>query len=193
MKRVKVELLPRTLGKKSELKRRRAEGYVPVEIYGKGVENIHAWMRVKDFLSLPHGETFLVEAQVNGDSVVCILKEVQFGWLGDNPIHVDLYNLANVTEIEVEVPIEFSGTPAGVELGGTFEVLMHSLTVKAQPTNLPDKIAIDVSTLGLGDALHVRDIQPPEGCVILDNPEETVAVVVEPEVEEEEQKEQSSE
>ncbi|HIC97771.1 MAG TPA: 50S ribosomal protein L25/general stress protein Ctc [Aquificaceae bacterium] len=193
MKRVKVELLPRTLGKKSELKRRRAEGYVPVEIYGKGVENIHAWMRVKDFLSLPHGETFLVEAQVNGDSVVCILKEVQFGWLGDNPIHVDLYNLANVTEIEVEVPIEFSGTPAGVELGGTFEVLMHSLTVKAQPTNLPDKITIDVSTLGLGDALHVRDIQPPEGCVILDNPEETVAVVVEPEVEEEEQKEQSSE
>ncbi len=184
MKRVRVELKERVPGKKSETKRFRREGYIPVEIYGKGVENRHAWMSEKDFLSLPHGETFLVEAQINGEKRVCILKDIQFGWLGDNPIHIDLYDLANVTEIEVEVPIEFTGTPAGVELGGTFEVLMHSLTVKAKPTNLPDKIVIDVSGLGLGDALHVRDIQPPEGCIILDSPEETVAVVAEPEVEE---------
>ncbi len=184
MKRVRVELKERVPGKKSETKRFRREGYIPVEIYGKGVENRHAWMSEKDFLSLPHGETFLVEAQINGEKRVCILKDIQFGWLGDNPIHIDLYDLANVTEIEVEVPIEFTGTPAGVELGGTFEVLMHSLTVKAKPTNLPDKIVIDVSGLGLGDVLHVRDIQPPEGCIILDSPEETVAVVAEPEVEE---------
>ena len=185
MKRVSVKLSERVPGKKSETKRMRKEGFIPVEIYGKGVNNSHAWMSAKDFLSLPHGETFLIETEVNGDKRVCILKDIQFGWLGDNPIHVDLYDLANVTEIEVEVPIEFTGTPAGVELGGTFEVLMHSFTVKAKPADLPDKIIIDVSGLGLGEALHVRDVAPPEGCVILDNPEETVAVVAEPEVEEE--------
>ncbi len=184
MKRVSVKLKERTPGKKSETKSMRREGYIPVEIYGKGVSNTHAWMSTKDFLNLPHGETFLIEAEVNGEKRVCILKDIQFGWLGDNPIHIDLYDLANVTEIEVEVPIEFAGTPAGVELGGTFEVLMHSLTVKARPVNLPDKIVIDVSSLGLGEALHVRDVTPPEGCIILDNPEETVAVVAEPEVEE---------
>ncbi len=184
MKRVKVKLTERVPGRKSETKRMRKEGFIPVEIYGKGVDNIHAWISVKDFLSLPHGETFLIEAEINGDKRVCILRDIQFGWLGDNPIHVDLYDLANVTEIEVEVPIEFVGTPVGVELGGTFEALMHSLTVKARPVNLPDRIVIDVSKLGLGEVLHVRDIEPPEGCVILDNPEETIAVVAEPEVEE---------
>jgi len=184
MRRVSVELSRRTPGSKGETKRKRREGFIPVEIYGKGVENLHAWMSLRDFMSLPHGETFLLEANVNGEKRVCILKEVQFGWLGDNPIHVDLYDLSNVTEIEVEVPIEFRGTPAGVELGGTFEVLIHSFTVKAKPSDLPDKIVIDVSGLGLGSAIHVRDVTPPPGCVILDNPEETVAVVVEPEVEE---------
>jgi len=184
MRRVSVELSRRIPGSKGETKRKRREGFIPVEIYGKGVDNLHAWISLKDFMSLPHGETFLVEANVEGEKRVCILKDIQFGWLGDNPIHVDLYDLSNVTEIEVEVPIEFRGTPAGVELGGTFEVLIHSFTVKAKPSDLPDKIVVDVSGLGLGSAIHVRDVTPPPGCVILDNPEETVAVVVEPEVEE---------
>ncbi|NPA32721.1 MAG: 50S ribosomal protein L25/general stress protein Ctc [Aquificae bacterium] len=183
MKRVKVKLIPRTPGRKSELKRKRREGWLPVEIYGKGVENRHAWMSVKDFAELPHGEAFLIEGELEGDVRVYQLKDIQFGWLGNNPIHIDLYDLTNVEEIEVEVPIEFVGTPAGVEAGGTFEPVMHTLTIKAPPTKIPEKIVVDVSGLGLGEALHVRDIKPPEGCVILDNPEETVAVVYEPEEE----------
>ncbi|RUM30681.1 MAG: 50S ribosomal protein L25 [Aquifex sp.] len=181
MRRVKVKLLPRKPGRKSELKRKRREGWLPVEIYGKGVENKHAWISVKDFASLPHGEAFLIEAELDGETRVCLLKDIQFGWLGNNPIHIDLYDLSNVEEIEVEVPIEFVGTPAGVEAGGTFEPVMHTLSIKAPPTQIPEKIVVDVSGLGLGEALHVRDITPPEGCVILDNPEETVAVVYEPE------------
>nr|ACH72973.1 5S rRNA-binding protein [Aquifex aeolicus] len=183
MRRVKVKLLPRKPGRKSDLKRKRREGWLPVEIYGKGVENKHAWINVKDFASLPHGEAFLIEAELDGETRVCLLKDIQFGWLGNNPIHIDLYDLSNVEEIEVEVPIEFVGTPAGVEAGGTFEPVMHTLTIKAPPAKIPEKIVVDVSGLGLGEALHVRDITPPEGCMILDNPEETVAVVYEPEEE----------
>lgn len=181
MRRVKVKLLPRKPGRKSELKRKRREGWLPVEIYGKGVENKHAWISVKDFAALPHGEAFLIEGELESKTKVYLLKDIQFGWLGNNPIHIDFYDLSNVKEIEVEVPIEFVGTPEGVQAGGTFEPVIHTFTIKASPTNIPEKIVVDVSKLGLGEALHVRDIQPPEGCVILDNPEETVAVVYEPE------------
>ncbi len=184
MKKVHVRLLPRSIGKKSEIKRRRREGFVPVEVYGKEVENRHAYISLKDLKAFPQGETFLIEAELEGEKRLCLLREIQMGWLGDNPIHVDLQDITHVSEIEVEVPIEFVGTPAGVSLGGTFEPLMHSLTVKARIDRLPEKISVDVSSLGLGDALHVRDILPPEGCVIMDSPEETVAVVLEPEVEE---------
>jgi len=184
MKRVEVKLLPRSLGKKSERKQRRREGYIPVEIYGKRVENAHAYMSLKDFYSLPHGETFLIVADLNGEKRVCFLKEVQYGWLGDNPIHVDLYDISKVKEIDIEVPLEFVGVPAGVSLGGTFEIILNTLTVRTSVENIPDKIVVDVSNLGLGDSLHVRDIQAPPNCVILDNPEEVVAVVLEPEAEE---------
>ncbi|RMG99596.1 MAG: 50S ribosomal protein L25/general stress protein Ctc [Aquificota bacterium] len=184
MKRVSVKLLPRRVGKKSELKAQRREGYIPVEVYGKDVENVHAYINLKDLRSFPHGETFLIEAEIDGEKRICILKEIQTGWLGDNPIHIDLLDISHVKEIEVEVPIEFVGVPAGVGLGGTFEVLMHSLTVKAPVAQIPEKIQVDVSNLGLGDVLHVREIVPPEGCVIMDSPEETVAVVLEPEAEE---------
>ena len=184
MKRVEVKLLPRSLGKKSERKQRRREGYIPVEIYGKRVENAHAYMSLKDFYSLPHGEAFLIVADLNGEKRVCFLKEVQYGWLGDNPIHVDLYDISKVKEIDIEVPLEFVGVPAGVSLGGTFEIILNTLTVRTSVENIPDKIVVDVSNLGLGDSLHVRDIQAPPNCVILDNPEEVVAVVLEPEAEE---------
>ncbi|MFN3946775.1 MAG: 50S ribosomal protein L25/general stress protein Ctc [Aquificaceae bacterium] len=185
MRKVQVKLTPRSLGRKSEIKRFRKEGYIPVEIYGKGVENLHAYMSLRDFYSLPQGETFLIEAEIDGEKRVCLLKEIQAGWLGDNPIHVDLQDITYTQELEMEVPIEFVGTPAGVTLGGTFEPLMHSFTIKAKVDKLPEKIVVDVSNLGLGDALHVRDIVPPEGCIIMDSPEETVAVVLEPEAEEE--------
>ncbi|MFN3599660.1 MAG: 50S ribosomal protein L25/general stress protein Ctc [Aquificaceae bacterium] len=183
MKKVQVKLIPRSLGRKSEIKRLRREGYIPVEIYGKGVENLHALMSLKDLFSFPQGETFLIEAQIEGEKRLCLLKEVQVGWLGDNPIHIDLQDITYTKELEMEVPIEFVGTPVGVGLGGTFEPLMHSFTIKAKVDRLPEKIVVDVSSLGLGDALHVRDIVPPEGCIIMDSPEETVAVVLEPESE----------
>jgi large subunit ribosomal protein L25 len=113
--------------------------------------------------------------------------------LGDNPIHVDLYDLSHVQELEIEVPIQFVGKPAGVELGGTFEAVMHTLTIKTSPKNIPERIAVDVSSLGLGEVLHVRDIPVPEGCLVLDSPEETVALVLEPEVEEIEQETEEEE
>ncbi len=184
MKRIEVKLIPRTSARKSDKKRMKREGYIPVEVYGKDVENAHAYMNLKDFLALPHGETFMIVADLNGEKRVCFLKEVQYSWLGDDPIHIDLYDISKVKEIDIEVPVEFVGIPEGVSLGGTFEVVLSTLTVRANVENIPDKIVVDVSKLGLGDSLHVRDIQPPANCIILDNPEEVVAVVLEPETEE---------
>jgi len=193
MKRVSLKLLPRVIGRKSELKRMRREGYIPVEIYGKSVENVRAYVSLKEFMKLPHGETFLIEAQIDSERRLCLLKDVQMEYLGDNPIHVDLYDVSHIREIELEIPIEFVGTPVGVGLGGTFEILMHTLTLRAPIDNIPDKITVDVSNMGLGAVLHVRDITPPEGCIIMDSPEEVIAIVAEPEAEEVATEEQPSE
>ncbi len=184
MKKVSLEIFSREIGKRSELKKKRKEGFIPVEIYGKDVENFHGYIRARDLEKLiEEGGTFLIEVEANGKRRVCVLKDIQYGWLGDNPIHIDLYDISNVKDLEVEVPIEFVGTPAGVTEGGTFEPIMHTLTIKAPPQNIPEKIPVDVSGLGLGDSIHVNDIEAPKGCKIMDSPDETVAVVLEVEEE----------
>ncbi|MDW8237314.1 MAG: 50S ribosomal protein L25 [Aquificaceae bacterium] len=183
MRQIELTLLPRELSTKGELKKKRAEGFIPVEIYGKDCENLHAFASVKDLRKLPIGETMLIKAIIDRQTRLCILKSVQTGWLGDNILHIDLQDISHLKQIDVEVPIEFSGTPAGVGLGGTFEALMKNLTIRADISLIPEKIVIDVSRMGLGDALHVRDISPPEGCKIMNSPEDTIAVVLEPESE----------
>ena len=186
MRRIPLKAIPRRLGRKSEIKRMRKQGWLPAEVYGKGVENLHIYISKKDFEKLPHGEAYLIDLEVEGlpEKRVCILKEVQTDWTGTNPIHVDLHDLTYTKEIEAEIPVHLVGTPKGLEKGGTLELVLHTLTVKAPPATLPEHIEVDVSDLDLGDVIYVKDIKAPEGTKIIDNPDEVVVVLLEPEEEE---------
>ncbi|MEN3034009.1 MAG: 50S ribosomal protein L25 [Aquificaceae bacterium] len=183
MRQIELTLIKRDISTKGELRKKRAEGFVPVEIYGKDCENLHAFVSIKDLRTLPIGETMLIKVTIDDQTRLCVLKSIQTGWLGDNVLHIDLQDISHLKQIDLEVPIEFSGTPAGVGLGGTFEVLMKTLTIRADISAIPEKIVVDVSKMGLGDALHIRDITPPAGCRIMNSPEDTIAVVLEPESE----------
>ncbi len=186
MRRIPLKAIPRKIGRKSELKRMRKAGWLPAEVYGKGVENLHVYISKKDFEKLPHGEAYLINLEVEGEQEprVCIVKEVQTDWTGTNPIHVDLQDLTHTAEIEAEIPVHIVGTPKGLEKGGTLEVAMQTITVKAPPAKLPEHIEVDVSNLDIGDVLYVKDLPVPEGTQIMDNPDEVVVVILEPEEEE---------
>jgi len=185
MRRIPLKAIQRRLGRKSELKRMRKAGWLPAEVYGKGVENLHVYISKKDFEKLPHGEAFLINLEVEGEQEprVCIVKEVQTDWTGTNPIHVDLQDLTHTAEIEAEIPVHIVGTPKGLEKGGTLEVAMPTITIKAPPAKLPEHIEVDVSDLDVGDVLYVKDLPVPEGTQIMDNPDEVVVVILEPEEE----------
>ena len=184
VQRIQWKALKRQPGKKSEVKAFRKKGYIPVEIYGKGHENAHAYIYWKDLADRPHG-TFLIDLQIEGEDEprVCILKDIQYSYLGDEPIHADLYEVTFGVELDVEVPVELAGKPVGLEKGGLLEQHLHTLTVRTVPRNIPEQIEVDISGLDVGDVLHVSDIKAPEGVKIMTPPEEVVAVVVEPEVE----------
>lgn len=182
IQRIEWKALPRTVGKKSEVKEYRRKGYIPVEVYGKGKENAHAYIYWKDLESRPSG-MFLIDLKIEGEEEprICVLKDIQYNYLGDQPIHVDLYEVTFGVEFDVDVPVELVGKPKGLELGGVLEQHLHTITIRTLPRKIPDKIEVDVSNLGLGDVLYVRDITPPPDVKIIENPDEVVAVVIEPE------------
>jgi len=182
MKVVELKATRREKTGKGVARKLRREGLLPAVIYGGGrPEATHIAVSAKEVRKIRHHHG-LIKLNLDGEERVCILKEIQYNYLGDVPIHVDFQEVKFGELIEVTVELEFVGTPIGVsEEGGILEILKREVAIEVLPRAIPDKIVVDLSNLHAGDALHVGDLPLPEGAKLVDSPEETVAVVVEPE------------
>jgi large subunit ribosomal protein L25 len=100
-------------------------------------------------------------------------------------VHCDLYAVNLKARIDLEIPLHFVGIPRGVALdGGVLEPLLRTLEVSCMPLAIPESIDVDVSNLGIGDAIHVRDLVLPADVVCKTDMEMTVTHVVAPRLEE---------
>jgi large subunit ribosomal protein L25 len=161
----------RTTGKEISRKRRAADR-IPGVIYGKGLESRPIEFDRKPlekFLDTARRGTVVVRMTVrdgaDGKESFAVLKEVQTNPLTDRVTHVDFYEVALGQKFRVEVPIRIRGKAAGIELGGLLDVVMRSLEVECTPANVPEFIEVDVSALGIGQALTLESIRFPEGVV----------------------------
>ena len=114
------------------------------------------------------------------------MQEVQHSPVNGDIRHVDFHAVSMDQMIQAEVPLEPAGTAVGVKtFGGLLEQSLRALTVECLPGDLPDRITVDVSQLNIGDAIHVRDIQLPQGVTPKVQLDLTAFSVVAPVVEEE--------
>ena len=101
-------------------------------------------------------------------------------------IHVDFHAVSLTEEIEAEIVIESEGEPVGVKtFNGLLQQSMRSLPIRCLPQNLPEIIVVDVSSLNIGESLHVRDLKLPPGVTAEADEDLTVFLVSEPTVAEE--------
>jgi len=112
---------------------------------------------------------------------VALLKDFQKHPVTGELLHADFYEVRLDKPIRVSVPVILEGRPEGVTLGGILSQTRRNLTVECLPDAIPDRIVVDVSRMKMGEALHVSDIQPPEGVRIRYVNNFTVAVVTAPE------------
>ncbi|MEJ5349582.1 MAG: 50S ribosomal protein L25/general stress protein Ctc [Desulfosoma sp.] len=113
-----------------------------------------------------------------------IIREVQRHPYKRRVIHVDFHEVALDMPITADVPLEIVGTPVGVTEGGMLNQIRYSLSVRCLPTEIPEKITLDVSHLGKGESLHVSDLRGKYPFEILDEDSYTVLTVAAPESEE---------
>ncbi len=159
-------------GGKEINRKRRAGGKVPGVIYGKGLETRSLEFDRKPlekFLETARHGTVVVKMTVtdgaDGKESYAVLKEVQTHPLSDRVTHVDFYEVALGQKFRVEIPLRVRGKAAGIELGGILEVVTRSLEVECTPDNVPEFIEIDVTALGIGQAMHLGDLRFPAGVV----------------------------
>ena len=173
-------------------KRLRREGIVPGVVYGKGEGSTNVQVDAKTFETLYRsaGRTSVVKFRLPGASRATsgFIKGVQRHPLSGAAIHVDYYLVNLNVEMEVDVPLVFTGeAPAVEETGGTLLHNLSAIHVKALPNDIPHEVTVDVSVLkSLDVAIHVKDLSLNRDLVqVMTDGETLVATVVPPRVEEE--------
>ncbi|WP_022854670.1 50S ribosomal protein L25/general stress protein Ctc [Thermodesulfobacterium thermophilum] len=184
MRQVSLSAVKRDKTGKECAKKLRKQGLIPAIVYGHNFDPVSISVKANELESILHkykGETLLFNLEVqNGENqrIQAILKDYQLHPVTDKIIHLDFVAIKEGETVSIDVPLEFVGRPVGLTKGGVIEIFMHDLTVECLPSNIPDKIQVEISNLDLGDVLHVKDIRVPEGVKVLDNPEDTVITIV---------------
>jgi large subunit ribosomal protein L25 len=167
----------------------RREGRIPGVLYGHGEDSVALTVDAHTFSRLLHEvsvENTLLDLELEGQTALKVLvREVQRHPFRNEVLHVDFFHISMEEKISVEVPVALVGTPLGVRLhGGILDHSMRAIEVLCLPSDIPEKVEIDVSGLGIGDAIRVSDLALPD-VQILDDPERSVVSVVPPTVIEE--------
>ena len=158
------------------------EGLLPANIYGLGKENLTVTIDNKEFSRIFMSGHRIFTIAVGDGKEQSVVNEVQYGKLGSDIIHVDFTRIDITQKITLEVGVELIGTVAT----GMLQFPMKEVKVESLPTGFPSSISVNVIELKIGDVVRIQDLEVPEGCELVDDPEAVVLQVVAPiEIEEE--------
>jgi large subunit ribosomal protein L25 len=176
MKTITIEGQIRTEFGKAATRQLRSEEKVPAVIYG-GAKEINFSAPAAAFKNIVYTPDFmLADVTVEGNTYKCVLKDMQFDKVTDQLIHLDFLELVGDKKVTVNIPLKFTGAPAGVKEGGKLAIKMKSLKVKTLPEYLSENIEMDISELKLNENVRVQDVHAPN-MEILNSPRIPVASV----------------
>lgn len=190
MESMKLTSTYRDSSGKGNARKLRAAGRVPAVLYGHGEEPVKISLSEQDFRRVirTRGETAIIDLTVEGKASKpydAIIKEIQLHPATGKILHIDFQQIRLGEKIKIEVPVELAGDPTGVkDMGGVLEHGPRQLTIRCLPRAIPDRIVVDVKSLKIHEAIHVRDVAAANpDFEFLDDPGTTVAIVVAPRVE----------
>lgn len=173
-----------TVQQRSELgsranKRLRDKGFIPGVIYGHKEAVVPVTLPKKEVVNhLNHG-AHVFDLALDGKSEKVLVKEVQYDHLGMEVLHVDFARVSLDERVEVTVPLELKGEPKGEADGGVLQQIVSELELECLVTEIPDVVRHNVSEMGLGDVLHIKDLNLPAGVKALQDEDLIVATVKE--------------
>ena len=159
MKHIELKGQLRQAGNKAVIKAFRAQGLVPCNLYGLGIENVLFTVDAKELKTVTDTPcSYIVDLNLDGTKYTAVLHELQFHPVTDECLHVDFLAVNEQKPIAINVPIKITGHSKGVQLGGKFVQNSRSLRISALMANLPDDVTVDVSPLGIGESIKAGDL-----------------------------------
>src|SRR5271170_597449 len=192
MKSVALKAYPRSQVRRGEVKKLRSTGRVPATVYGRQAKPQNLEISAKEISDLIHhsvSENLLVDLSVENDARakrLALVQEIQHHPLDGKVLHVDFHEVAENEKVTVQVPVETTGEAVGVKTGGgVLEHVLFKLKVRCLPKDLPEQIVVDVTSLEIGQSIHIGGVKAPAGVEILGDKHITVVAVAAPRAEEE--------
>ncbi|MFA9559786.1 50S ribosomal protein L25/general stress protein Ctc [Evansella sp. AB-rgal1] len=166
----------------SRLSAIRNKGGVPGVIYGKAFGNKPVTVESIALLKLirENGKNGVFKLDYEGTQTDVMVYDLQKDTLKNEIIHVDFYAVDMKRELDADVPVQVVGESVGVKDGGVLQQSLFEVSVKALPNDIPEKIEIDVSELGINDSLQVKDLLSGAKYTVNNDPEESVLSILPP-------------
>lgn len=174
---------------RAKIKELRESGYLPAVVYSRGKEAVSIKILRGSLLKLVHQyhlENTIINLKIEDGkgshkARPCLVKEIQYGPVSEDIMHVDFNEVSLTEAIKVNVPVEIRGEAAGVKQeGGSLEHLLWEIEIECLPTNIPKNIEVDITALKMGEAIHVKDIVFPVGVKPLSDPGAIVLHIIAP-------------
>jgi large subunit ribosomal protein L25 len=164
----------------------RSDGRIPAVLYGHGIDSIRISIDGKEMIDLYRSisiENTIIDLKVEGGPkrpYKTLVREIQRHPFRDRILHMDFLQISMKEAVTVEVPISLEGIPIGVRNeGGILQHQLREVQISCLPSEIPEKIEVDVSGLSIHDGIHVADLKI-EGVDLLSDPEVLVAAVLPP-------------
>jgi large subunit ribosomal protein L25 len=188
VKEVILDVGFRVAGSKGSLAALRKCGKIPAIFYGKDIKSESIYVNSKTFVSIieENGANVIIDLNFKSGRKSAIVKSLQRDILTQSPIHIDFQSISLADKVEVLVPIHIDGvSDRAKNFGGVMEFMIREVKVKALPRNIPQKISVDVSTLGIGEGITVGDLPKLNGVDYIQDRSTLIVNVVAVVVEEE--------
>ncbi len=174
-------------------RRLRAQGQIPAVVYGGGRQPVAVSVEEAAFAkALPASGWYstlidlrIEDADGGDEKPTVMIKEVQHDLVRRQVVSIDFRRISLQETVQTHVPIRHVGESPGVKLGGFLDQVTHEVMVECLATDMPDHLEVDVSGLGIGDSVRVKDLVVPPGVAVVAS-EEDVVIVIAPPLREEE-------
>ena len=162
----------------------RAQGYLPGVVYGSAVSgNINVQIKTSEVRALfasVDTDSILVNLDVDGESILTLVKDVQRNWLTDSLNHVDFCAVTPDTVVKTRVQVKLVGTPVGAAMGGVVHQIVHEMPVKCAVKDIPCCITADISGVAMKESLRLSQVELPANVATPFNGTVVLASVVKP-------------
>lgn len=158
--------------------RQRRAGRIPGIVYGHS-EPVSISISGREFAKTFHtiSESMIITLQIGDDARDVVIKDFVEDITTGSIEHIDFYEIERGKKLRTHVAVDLRGSSTGVRAGGVLEHMIHELEIECLPKDMPEHLVIDITSLDVGQSVHVRDLELPDGVRVLNNADQTIVAV----------------